>query len=344
MKLLFNLTDEDISSDELKELLGYVDADLSFKNLLPDIITATNEVKKIIGNEVYGLLYDEYQDNLDQGAYTNDFTDLLSNLIRSTRYPIAIKAYSLFAPTNDLSHSNEGRRARSSENEKLPWQWMIDSDNKEQEKRYYRALDDLIALLDESKPDGYDQMGESEQETTVYFNWINSSAYKYTNSLFINSVDEFNKCYTIESRLLLIKITSGLEECERREIMPRIGKVKFDELKANRTPSDEKDIELLYYIKKACAFYSIAWAIPKMSITLFPEGVLQFQLSDRQNTIAKKPAIGNEHEYALQSFAKASANALIEIENLMAPTPEPTLEPKTILRKAEQCDKGFSAT
>ena len=81
-----------------------------------------------------------------------------------------------------------------------------------------------------------------------------------------------------------------------------------------------------------------------MSITLFPEGVLQFQLSDRQNTIAKKPAIGNEHEYALQSFAKASAVALLEIENLMAPTPEPTLEPKTILREAEQCDKGFSAT
>ena len=57
MKLLFNIQDKETSSDEIKAHLGYVDADLSFKNLMPDIITSTNDVKKIIGKEVYDLIH-----------------------------------------------------------------------------------------------------------------------------------------------------------------------------------------------------------------------------------------------------------------------------------------------
>ena len=343
MKLLFNTDTEETSKDELKELLGYIDADFSFKNLLPDIITSTNEVKKIISKEVYDYIQASYEDNLAEGVYTNDFSDSDSNLVRSTRYPIAIKAYSLYAPTNDLSHTGDGRRAKATESEKLPWQWMIDNDNKEQEKRYYRALDDLIDLLDDSKPDGYAEMTDEAKAATVYYKWTNSTAYKQLKALFLNSVDEFNKVYSIESRLLLLKIAPGIEECERREILPRIGKEKIAFLKAG-TGLTDTDNELLYLIKNACGFYAIAWAIPKMSITLFPEGVLQYQISDRANTIAKKPAIGNEHQYALESFMKSFLFAVSDIELLLAPEPEPSDEPKSILRPTCENDKFFSAT
>jgi hypothetical protein len=33
--------------------LGFIDADLNLKNLLPDIITATNDVIDLVGYEVY---------------------------------------------------------------------------------------------------------------------------------------------------------------------------------------------------------------------------------------------------------------------------------------------------
>src|SRR5690606_17161765 len=112
MKILFNLTDQEISSDELKELLGYVDADISFKNLLPDIITATKDVKKLISTEVYNYAFESYNSGIVDGVYTNDFTSVDSNIVRSIRYPIAVNAYRLFAPTNDLSHSNDGRIVR----------------------------------------------------------------------------------------------------------------------------------------------------------------------------------------------------------------------------------------
>jgi hypothetical protein len=344
MKLIFNIENEEISSDELKELLGYLDADISFKNLLPDIITSTKEVKKLIGNEVYNHLSNTYSTNLEEGVFTNDFEDIESNLVRSTRYSIAVKAYSLFAPSNDLSHSTDGRRMRNSDNEKMAFQWMIDADNKEQEKRFYRSLDDLIELLDESKPDDYANLSEDEKENTLYYKWISSSNYKAQKSLFLNSLEAFNQHYIIESRLLFTKLASGIEECERREIFPRLGKEKFLELKEiQSSTTDTKEIELIYQIKKACAFYALAWAIPKMSITLFPEGVLQFQISDRQNTQAKKPPIGNEHEYAVQSFIKSFMFAISDIEALLVPDSEPAVT-IPVLRSVFQNDKGFSAT
>jgi len=343
MKLLFNITDEEISADEIKASLGYTDADLSFKNLLPDISSATALVKKVISKEVYLHLYDFYKDNLEpDGTYIYNYDDIESNVLRQTRYPILVKAYSLFAPSNDISHSNEGRRARTSENQKLPWQWQIDADNKEQEKRFYRAMDDLIDLLDDSMPEDYETLSEIAQKETIYYKWVNSIAYKELKSLFVNSLDKFNKVFTIESSLLLHKLASGLQECEEFEILSRIGKEKFDQLKSSEPIEDPKDIQLVKLIHTACVFYSLAWAIPKMSITIFPEGVLQYQVSDRSNTIAKKPAIGNEHEYAAQSFAKSCQMALTLIEELVKPVPEPLAEPIPFFTPANNCDKGLS--
>lgn len=344
MKLLFNIQDKETSSDEIKAHLGYVDADLSFKNLMPDIITSTNDIKKLIGKEVYDLVHKHYTDGLADGIYEYDYEDYNDLILRATRYPILVKAYSLFAPTNDLSHSNDGRIVRAGENAKAPWQWQIDEDNKAQEKRHYRALDDLIQLLDESKPEGYDELTTEEQEETIYFKWINSAAFKLSKSLFVNTVDEFNSIFHIESRLLLMKLSSGMSECERKEILPRIGKEKFDALKT-APASEPVDIELMELIKQATVFYAFAWAIPRMSVTIFPEGVLQYQTSDRTTTQAKKPALLNEHELARQAFADSANSRLIDIENLLKPIPEPTTtEPIQVLKPVCPTDKGFSAT
>lgn len=342
MKLLFNLTDKEISSDELKELLGYIDADLSFKNLLPDILTSTKELRKLIGSEVYDYAYSEYSENLTDGVYENDFESLDSNLVRSIRYPIAVNAYRMYAPTNDISHTNDGRFSRGGDNQKVPWQWQIDNDNKAHEKRYYRAIDDLIDLLDDSKPEGYDVLTDEEKAETLYYKWINSNSYKIVNTSIISSVDAFNKYFEIESRLLLIKLIPGIIECERREIIPRIGKERYNTLKSN--PTESIDLELLELVRMACASYSLAWAIPRLSVSIFPEGILQYQISDRQSTVSKKPALYNENEMARQAFSETLKNTLIEIENLMLP---PVLETQTETQTSSlsNCnDKFFSAT
>ena len=306
MKLLFDNNQPDVSSKELKDLLGYVDADLKFKNLRPDIITATKDVINLISIEVYDYVADLYLPSM-----VKDFDDPNYLLVRAVQLPIATNGYMLYAPSNDLSHTNDGRKMRNDEHEKQAFEWQLDRDNKVQEKRYYRSLDDLIYLLD------------TTNITVLKTLWHASDAYKLSKSNFVNTVRDFNLYYNIESSLLLMKIAPGLSECERREIAPRIGSAKYLILKnsiTEPTPAlSAADVLLLDLCKEFEVNYALAWALPRFSVTLFPEGVLQYQNSDRMSTQAKKPALFNEPELARQTFANNAKRLAIEIENHVKP-------------------------
>ena len=111
------------------------------------------------------------------------------------------------------------------------------------------------------------------------------------------------------------------------------------------TDLQDKDKELILLIEKATAFYALAWAIPRMSATLFPEGVLQFQVSDITTTQAKKPSMLNEHELARQSFAQTVSQTLIDIEDLVKPEPLPEeTQTREVLRPVCSSEKFISLT
>lgn len=330
MKLLFS-TDEAESSEELKELLGYVDADLNFKNLKPDIKTATREIIDIIGKEVYDHVAEIYE----EGKLESDYEEDEFELITAIRYPIAVNGYRRYVPSNDLAQTNDGRKMRNDDKEKAAFEWMIDRDNKEHEKRYYRALDDLIHLLDTSKNDN----------EALWDIWKSSESFQKSQKLFIRTTEDFREFFPIESRYLLMMLSPGITFCENREIRSRIGQAKFEDLKTKLKESteitEEIDIKLISLIKEACVNYALAWAIPRMSIQIFPEGILQSYTSDRMTSKATKPAMLSEPEAARQAFAATFQRVILDIEDLMKPTPEPT-EVISIYPTINTGDKHFS--
>lgn len=304
MKLLFQNT---TVSTEVKKHLGFLDANTKIKNIMPDIKTATNDVIDIIGRDVYDYATTAY------AATPTDEESFEYQLIEAIQYPIIVNAYRLYAPSNDLSHTNDGRKMRNEEHEKNAFEWMIDRDNQSHEKRYYRALDDLIHFLDNTT--------DSNFGTT----WKNSSSFIQTQKLFVRTTKDFDEYFVIQSRYLLTKLSPGMQTCENREILPRIGQAKFDELKtklkANTPITDAKDLKLIDLIKEACVCYSLAWAIPRLSINIFPEGVVQSYMSDRNSTRAILPALKLETAHAQQEFLKSFNKVAIDIENLVKPTP-----------------------
>ncbi len=324
MKLLFEINDED--SPVLKKILGFIDRDLKIQDMESDLITSTNDVIDLVGMEIYEKAV-EYIENETLAQENKDF-------IYAMRNPIAINAYRLLAPSKDLSHTNNGRKMRQDTNEKLPFEWLIDRDNANMEKRYYRALDDLIKVLDRQPLFGI-----------LKPIWMNSDAFKITHNLFIRTVSDFDRVFPIQSRLLLIKLSPGISDCEQYEIKPRIGKAKFEELKLKLKSSveidDEKDIELLRLIREACVFSSLAWSMIRLSVQLFPDGVLQHYTSDKMTTRGQKPSLNAEPEAARQAFASDAEKALKQIEGLMLP--EPTIDPNiNILPEQNFGDHYFS--
>lgn len=330
MKLLFNTTTT-AGNTELKELLGFIDADLKLKNLIPDIITATNDVIDLVGIEVYNKAIECY----NEGTIAEEN----KAFIYAIRYPIAVNAYRLFSPTNDVSHTNNGRKVREDAGEKMAWQWMLDSDNAAMEKRYYRALDDLIKFLDRSKV-------EHELTTTIYSIWTNSDAFKATHDLFIRTVADFDKVFPLQSRLLLIKLAPGISDCEQYEIRPLIGTEKMNALKQaqkqNSPITDEKDLEMIRLIRKASVSYSFAWAMPRLSVQIYPEGVLQHVTSDRATTKGAKPTLKNETQEAAQAWRSDFDKVIMEIEKLIQPAPVVD-ECTSVIPDQKFGDKYFSA-
>ncbi|NCP84522.1 MAG: hypothetical protein GW823_06420, partial [Bacteroidetes bacterium] len=198
MELLFT---DNTGTAELKDLLGFIDVNIPFKNIKGKIKTATNDIINLIGQETYDLAVVEYEK--ESGA------DL--DFIFAVRYPIAIQAYRKFAPHNDLSHTAAGRLNRLEENQKSPFQWMIDKDDDALERSYYEALDDLIKFLDLN-----------------IVSWKATDQYKLTHKLFLNNAFDFDSFFPIgNSRLLLLKLAPGIRLCENKEIKPRIGAELF---------------------------------------------------------------------------------------------------------------------
>jgi hypothetical protein len=294
MNLLF--TDGTTGNAEIKELLGFLDVDVPYKNLKSKIISATNDVIDLIGKTTYDLAVTEYQ---KESAQNDAF-------IFAVRYPIAIQAYREYAPHNDVSHTNQGRLNRLEKDQKSAFQWQIDNDNEALERSYYKALDDLIKYLD-----------------TNIESWKETPEFKQTHHEFISTAKDFDSVYPIgKSRLLFLKMSPAIDLCENLEIIPRVGKELIATIK--ETPEDYT--KLLKTIHNAIVFYALSWSMRRMSVKLFPEGALQGFKSERIHGKAQKSAENNEAYAVAHYFEQDFNKAVLEIENMVSEINRPVNE------------------
>lgn len=275
MKIPFKITLNEFEN-EFKTALGFVDIDIPYLKIKPDLILAANELVKTIGQPTYDALIDNYELNKESDS---DSSEPYQNeaLNEAFQYTLASFAYMSFAPSNDLAHTPNGRKMRSSSDEKMPFEHMLASDNDNLKKRAYQAIDSLIKYMDNNFDD-----------------WKASEHFQKTHKLFVRTLEDFSDAYVLDSRLLLLKLVPGLNRCEKREILPRLGSELFNSIKekilykaSGSTGDDtmtitEDEALLLSYIKEACAYYALYWALPRLQVQMFPEGILQAVRGDRQ--------------------------------------------------------------
>lgn len=294
MKLLFNHTNE--GQAELKATLGFLDADITYANLQPDIKLNTPYLIDLISQEVYDKIVTFYEGNTE-----DETTDLA---LEYCRLYIASMAYLDYAPNNDLSHSNSGRSFRNEDNEKIPWQWQIDSDNAALAERAYKALDRLFALLD----------------TANWTEWTSSEAYKTANRLFIKNAISFDKTFNINrSAQLYYRLVPFMDDIETEYINPILTEATATTLKTAETPTAEQK-KLLTLTRKAIAYFSLAKAMESFPVQMFPK-TLRYAYTE-QNKLEEKDKV----IIAMESEAK---KYLLKLENEYGQQTETFTELKT---------------
>ena len=295
MKLLFN------EQTDFRAILGFLDADFSFKALKPDLVEATDELIKIIGEPIYESIVGIYE--ADSSSYEDTF------FLERVQYCILLDAYRHAAKGSDLGHTPNGRNNRIEENQKIAFEWQIERSDRDLERKYYKSIDALINYMDK-KVSG----------------WKTTDAYKATHNLFIRTVQEFEDYFIIDSsRLLLLKLAPGIKKAENEQIIPRITKDVFEALKtAIKTDANNIDKGLVSLIREALVYESLSWAIPRMSAQLFPEGLLQVADTSRLTTAARMAVTNNLAEALSQRFEKDAKKAYLKIEEYVKPVVLPS--------------------
>ena len=280
MKLLFV---KETFSSKFKDLLGFVDADITFRKVKPSLQAATDDIVDVISQTVY--------DSLFTGAEINNDNPELLELVQ---YAVALKAYIIYAPTGDVAVTNTGRFIRKDDLHVSLFKHQVDAHNDGLTQLFYRHLDRLLKYMALNNLP------------------INEKKYKHEN-LFVPSLSSFEDYFNINnSYLLYLNLLPGLRECERDEILPRIGRTLFD----SKNEWFETDIDLFEDIQKACVFYALKWGIERLNVQLFPSGV--FSTSDSGNKggdgMHKTPAGDNPRTQLAQTFGSDVFKTLIKIE------------------------------
>lgn len=298
MKLLFDKDNE--GSAQIKSLLGFTDSNIKFEWLKPKVITATDLIIDLIGQPLYDSLVGIYE-ALSQSEPDKEFLNRVQAVI-------LLDAYRNYAMSTTIAHTQNGRVNRLEDKEKIAWEWQIDNDNRKMERDYYKGVDSLIKFMDKNVS-----------------GWKSSEAYKLTHNLFIRKATEIDDFFHIDgSRLLFLKMAPGIRKAENNEIISRITKTRYDDLKTKLKENQPVDILLFSLIQEAIVYRALAWVIPRVSAQLFPEGFVTQGDNSRMTISARKSVEKYEAEAYEQRFNIDADDALIRLEAYIKKLSQPT--------------------
>ncbi len=313
---------------ELHRLTGLYYAANSFDVIATEIEFATREVASLVGEGVVAraerhYLSEEYNPD---GGTTEDL------LVRRVQLPIACLAVARHAGQTLVSHEDAGRKAKRDDNETLPWEWMIDRDDRALREKYCRALDALYAFLE----------GNDFEE------WNGSPMRRLREECIVKSLGDFETVYPIDhSYYTYFLLLPLIVECQQLTVRPAVGE-KWEELVSGNgtgdsshsataairndmgalgmTGGDSSSLRslgmtesrngnegLLRLAVRVAVLLSVATAVERWSLEVFPLSIARRFNPTYQGNRASDKASTAEMEWAVGKLRQQADEALNEL-------------------------------
>lgn len=233
--MLFNKNND--GSEELHALVGTFYASNKFSMIKAELVSAENELAHIVGPDVLQRAAKSYQDGTD-----SEFVDVV-------RMPVALLAISRWSKLLDVSHEDTGRKRKLDDNEKMPFEWMIDRDDMAMKERYFRSLDTLYRYLEEN------DVAE----------WRKSAVRRLQEESIVKTIADFEAVYPIEhSYYVFYLMQSLIVESQKLDVKKIFGD-------AWRMVTDNSPDEgLLYLAQRMTVLTAVIKAVKRWSIAVFP--------------------------------------------------------------------------
>jgi hypothetical protein len=336
--MLFNKSDN--GAVELRDRTGSYYANNKFDRIATDVMLEERNMIKLVGQEVYDRAHDHYQGNDYQAENSSAAQKLNDELVLMLQIPIAYRATHNYYQSNIVSHEDAGRKVKlDPENEKMPWEWMLDRDDQAQVSKGNKTTDMLISWLEEKRlPE-----------------WMESKNRTMARGLFVYNEEIFQDAYPIDQSPRFFYTTlSWNKEVQEREIKKALG--------ANYTALLEYHIglntgsgsglsgipsegnaeleELLQLVQKAIPLLVMVKAVKRLSLQALPEGVVQQFMSETQGRGASQAALLEVIKYQVKRLEDDAEDIFDDVKLwLQRADPESGIFP--LLPENEEANKYF---
>lgn len=264
-----------------------------FERIQQHIEQETEELAKIIGNDV-----------IDQAQLIADNSSPGDNdkkLLQKVQLPIALMAVFRYFQLNIVSHDQSTRKIKvDAENEKLPWEWMLDRDDQAHLSSAQRAIDNLIAYLDKT---------ENEH-------WKDSTQKKASKKLFVNNTEVFGNYYPIDNSARFYYLCVPLlQEIQSLQLRPALGddyRLLLEAFQQNTLTEYQE--ELLELTQRAQVLATISLAVRRLNTQVLPVGIVKKLQSESQSLNASRPATKEEITYFGKRMEEDAFNFIDKIK------------------------------
>jgi hypothetical protein len=219
-----------------------------------------NHIVKLIGSSLYNSL------DAALALITNEDNLSTANklLLHECRNVIGPYLGYYYAPIAEISLSASGARRSETDSEKTAYQYQVTKFRQAELLEAEIASELLLQFLEENR--------------SSYPLWVDSAEFKKYRSLFIQTASDFNDQYNTASPYRNFwAMRWKMVDVEAQQIKPKLGDALYNALKAKLAAStvtlSDKEKELLVMLKKAIAYYTVAFALPHLTVRLDDNGL-----------------------------------------------------------------------
>ena len=292
MVKLFNILKD--GSEEIMRLTGQWASSSLFSLIETEIRFATEEIAKLVGDDIMSAAENEYQ------------TGGSSGLADAIRLPIACLAIMRQSSLSSISHGKDGRKVIIDDNERSPFEWQIDRDDRAMKERYYRALDSMYLFLDKNG-------GET---------WNESHTKEIVSESIVKDMTQFESVYPIDGNYYVFYMLQPLVVEKQRSLIAPFAGNRWEEIAS--CSASEKVMRLA---RRAAILSAVATAGTRWTLEVFPLEIARRFSPTYQGNRANRAATIEEIDWYLGNLKEEIDDAM---EDLGEELSESKVEPKLI--------------
>lgn len=291
---LFNINND--GSRELSDITGQWYASSQYSLISTEVDLALGDVAARIGKAVVEAAERDYQERK------------YSPLVKAVQLPVACLAIMRYMKLATLSHEQTGRKVKMDDNEKIPFEWMVDRDDQAMRERYYRAMDALYRYLqDNDVPE-----------------WVASGKTAAALGSIVRTIQEFEAVYPLDGSYYVYYMLQDLVvEAQNSRLKAFLGDIWPTVADGSADPA------VCALARKVAILSAIIIAGERWSLQVFPIDIARRFSPSYQGNRATAQATKDEIEWYLSKLRSQLSSAYSELGELTRPvSAEPALIPE----------------